>query len=260
MIDRRLSSYMSSAHLMLFIETIKRYESLYDGVEWFTETIRMGLSEKQLCHRIESAASTTGHRTKTWGHFVAAHPTCYLRLAITIDLSFSHGRLPEEQDFPTDLQESSDGIVNSLHPTPSHVETPSAPRDVSLSLDNNSVESTARHSAMENARKQQMIDPFSGWVDLDDSKSQGSRWEETAVEFHCQHYMDRKVGTPPPATYEPAKSLEDETATISGLSPLKEWLTEMDVAEDQVDQSLADYDDAGMLSSTRIDDWMPSSS
>jgi hypothetical protein len=114
-IDVKLSSYnknSSSAlsnpqevakqnRLNILIEAMKTYQPQYDGVDYVSETIRHIVTLAQLDTPAPPSASNT---ISDWTDILASQPGCYLRLAMTMDLSLSKGRLPEESDFPASLR------------------------------------------------------------------------------------------------------------------------------------------------------------
>lgn len=54
----------------------------------------------------------------SWIEILQLQPSCYLRLAMTMDLSISHGKLPEESDFPPGLRDViRSSITATLSPT-----------------------------------------------------------------------------------------------------------------------------------------------
>ncbi|KAM5343923.1 hypothetical protein ACJ41O_012460 [Fusarium nematophilum] len=110
-INCRLTSCLPSSGPGFLIDAMKTYEYLYDGVEWVSETIKLIMRQRELVQLIESTFSGSTHRTKKWENIIATNPICYLRLAMTMDLSFSQGRLPEERDFPRRLRETPNNVA-----------------------------------------------------------------------------------------------------------------------------------------------------
>ncbi|KAM6524524.1 hypothetical protein FALCPG4_010134 [Fusarium falciforme] len=105
MINGRLNGSLQDSRLVVLFQAMRTYEYLYDGVEWVAETIKLIMGQKQLAHLLESALSRTSLASESWESFLASNPTGYLRVAVTMDLSFSQGRLPEEKDFPARLRD-----------------------------------------------------------------------------------------------------------------------------------------------------------
>ncbi|KAK9777243.1 putative Zn(2)-C6 fungal-type domain-containing protein [Seiridium cardinale] len=87
--------------LNILIEAMKTYQPQYDGVDYVSETIRHIVTLAQLDTPAPPAVSNP---IKDWQDILASQPGCYLRLAMTMDLSLSKGRLPEESDFPASLR------------------------------------------------------------------------------------------------------------------------------------------------------------
>ncbi|KAH9903732.1 hypothetical protein F4778DRAFT_735304 [Xylariomycetidae sp. FL2044] len=100
--------------LDILIEAMKTYQPQYDGVDYVSETIRHIINLAQLDPPADSTTnpasllSTRGNSSHSsisdWTDILASQPGCYLRLAMTMDLSLSKGRLPEESDFPESLR------------------------------------------------------------------------------------------------------------------------------------------------------------
>lgn len=82
------------SRLNVLIQAMKELHPKYDGVDSISKTIRYFME----CTYLE------GRCTDSDRDILARHPTYYLRLVMTLDLSFSQDRLPEESDFPTKLR------------------------------------------------------------------------------------------------------------------------------------------------------------
>jgi hypothetical protein len=114
-IDVKLSSYnknnapfgsnpqevVKQHRLNILIEAMKTYQPQYDGVDYVSETIRHIVTLAQLD---TPAAPSSANHINDWQDILASQPGSYLRLAMTMDLSLSKGRLPEESDFPASLR------------------------------------------------------------------------------------------------------------------------------------------------------------
>ncbi|KAH6651705.1 hypothetical protein BKA67DRAFT_679981 [Truncatella angustata] len=114
-IDVKLSTYNKSTssaittpqqavkqhRLNILIEAMKTYQPQYDGVDYVSETIRHIVTLAQLD---TPAPPSVTNPINDWQDILASQPGCYLRLAMTMDLSLSKGRLPEEADFPASLR------------------------------------------------------------------------------------------------------------------------------------------------------------
>jgi hypothetical protein len=84
--------------LNILIEAMKTYQPQYDGVDKISDTIRHIVNLAQL------DGGGDGGKIKDWTDILTSHPSLYLRLALTMDLSFSKDRLPVEGDFPASLR------------------------------------------------------------------------------------------------------------------------------------------------------------
>lgn len=83
---------------------MKLYTPQYDGCDYVSETIRHIMTLAQLDTPTPLPATSTTSTISNWTDILASQPGCYLRLAMTMDLSFAKGRLPEESDFPASLR------------------------------------------------------------------------------------------------------------------------------------------------------------
>lgn len=92
---------MKQHRLNILIEAMKTYQPQYDGVDYVSETIRHIVTLAQLD---TPAPPTIANPISDWQDILASQPGSYLRLAMTMDLSLSKGRLPEESDFPASLR------------------------------------------------------------------------------------------------------------------------------------------------------------
>jgi hypothetical protein len=111
-LDVKLSSLRSSVQvadgqaalkqhrLNILIEAMKTYQPQYDGVDKISDTIRhiVGLAQ------LDGIPPDNGGKIRDWSDILTSHPSLYLRLALTMDLSLSKDRLPEEGDFPASLR------------------------------------------------------------------------------------------------------------------------------------------------------------
>ncbi|KAI1342803.1 fungal-specific transcription factor domain-containing protein [Xylariaceae sp. FL0016] len=132
-IDVKLSSHHNSLkgqqalkqhRLNILIEAMKTYQPQYDGVDYISETIRHIINLAQLDppsnadllplqhegghgHGHGSGGGGGLHQQPAiadWTDILASQPGCYLRLAMTMDISLSKGRLARESDFPVKLR------------------------------------------------------------------------------------------------------------------------------------------------------------
>ncbi|OTB04416.1 hypothetical protein M426DRAFT_320779 [Hypoxylon sp. CI-4A] len=97
--------------LNILIEAMKSFQPQYDGVDYISETIRHIINLAHLDAPTSSGPvfSNVGNDGKQttisdWTDILASQPGYYLRLAMTMDLCFSKGRLVEESDFPENLR------------------------------------------------------------------------------------------------------------------------------------------------------------
>lgn len=121
-------SELKQHRLNVLIEAMKTYQPQYDGVDFVSETVRHIVNLAQL-DGVQPNASEGGTpsnnnnnnnndtttteppengnidgQIQDWTDLLISHPSLYLRLALTMDLSISKARLPEEGDFPANLR------------------------------------------------------------------------------------------------------------------------------------------------------------
>ncbi|KXH28395.1 fungal specific transcription factor domain-containing protein [Colletotrichum simmondsii] len=115
--DPNTQSALKQHRLNILIEAMKTYQPQYDGVDWVSETIRhiVNLAQIESPAPGDSANATPGGAViADWTDILASQPSSYLRLALTMDLSLSKGRLPEDGDFPVSLRGLFTGGFNPL--------------------------------------------------------------------------------------------------------------------------------------------------
>lgn len=113
-LDVKLSSHNKSSssnplkqhRLNILIQAMKSFQPQYDGVDYISETIRhiVNLTQLDTPAPLPTAKTATTTNISDWTDILASQPGCYLRLAMTMDLSLSKGRLPDESDFPDSLR------------------------------------------------------------------------------------------------------------------------------------------------------------
>lgn len=111
--DLYSQSALKQHRLNILIEAMKTYQPQYDGVDWVSETIRHVVNLAQLDSASGQDADGAGDGSAgsngsggvcDWTDILTSHPSLYLRLALTMDLSLSKDRMPEEGDFPASLR------------------------------------------------------------------------------------------------------------------------------------------------------------
>ncbi|KAI0169137.1 fungal-specific transcription factor domain-containing protein [Hypoxylon sp. FL1284] len=97
--------------LNILIEAMKTYQPQYDGVDYISETIRHIINLAQLDAPASAGVGFSSFcndgkqpSISDWTDILASQPGYYLRLAMTMDLCFSKGRLVGESDFPANLR------------------------------------------------------------------------------------------------------------------------------------------------------------
>ncbi|KAH8685115.1 hypothetical protein BGZ61DRAFT_454958 [Ilyonectria robusta] len=104
--------------LNMLIDAMKTYRPRYYIVDWVARTIRHIVSVAQQWLPSTRVRSGNGMSVASWIEILQLQPSCYLRLAMTMDLSISHGKLPEESDFPPGLRDVvRSSVTATLSPT-----------------------------------------------------------------------------------------------------------------------------------------------
>lgn len=101
-----VSVQQKQQQLGILLETMSTYQPRYYIADWVMKTVRhvVGLARQWSSERplsFETLAPTSA----CWRNMLQTEPSHYLRLAMTMDLSISHGKLPEENDFPPSLRQ-----------------------------------------------------------------------------------------------------------------------------------------------------------
>lgn len=76
---------------------MKVYQPRYDGVEWVSYAVRFAVDLAQ-------PTLSSNVLIKGWRDLLVQQPSLYLRLSLSIDLSLSQLKIPDEQDFPLMLR------------------------------------------------------------------------------------------------------------------------------------------------------------
>ncbi|KAM0335495.1 hypothetical protein ACHAQA_000543 [Verticillium albo-atrum] len=114
-LDPNTQSALKQHRLNILIEAMKTYQPQYDGVDWVSDTIRHIVNLAELDPPKDGAnAPAGGAAISDWTDILASQPSSYLRLALTMDLALSKGRLPEDADFPVSLRGLFTGGFNPL--------------------------------------------------------------------------------------------------------------------------------------------------
>ncbi|VUC25686.1 unnamed protein product [Clonostachys rosea] len=88
------------SRLGVLIDVMKEYEPRYDGVEWVSYALRYAVNLLQPYSNLASKGSIASSTD-----LLTQEPGVCLRLILTIDLSLSKVKIPEDRDFPAALRE-----------------------------------------------------------------------------------------------------------------------------------------------------------
>ncbi|EEU34405.1 uncharacterized protein NECHADRAFT_21539, partial [Fusarium vanettenii 77-13-4] len=98
--DQAHTSGATQQQLNTLIQFMRVYWPRYDGVEWVSEIIRHIIKLAQL----DEPSVRRSSLNVNWADMFAFQPRSYLRLVLSLDLSLSKGRLPQDWDFPIKLR------------------------------------------------------------------------------------------------------------------------------------------------------------
>lgn len=117
--SRSSSSHAHSGHrntqeseshntLIVLERAMKDYQAGYNGAGWVSKAIKYFMECTYLDQPAPSpwapqSQENTNSQDENRTDVLMRSPTCYLRMAFTIDLSLSMNRLPDEADFPSTL-------------------------------------------------------------------------------------------------------------------------------------------------------------
>lgn len=102
----------------VLLKTMSSYRPRYYIADWVMSTICyvVKLASQQF-PELPSRKGATNSSLACWSDILLTQPSYYLRLAMTVDLSISHGKLPEDCDFPPSLRHPSQ-VDKALNPHP----------------------------------------------------------------------------------------------------------------------------------------------
>lgn len=84
-------------------EAMDTYRPKYYIVDWVVKAVWHIV---HLARQFLSSMAPPGLSPSSWTELLQLMPSSYLRLVITLEMSISHGKLPEESDFPPTLRGS----------------------------------------------------------------------------------------------------------------------------------------------------------
>lgn len=90
---------------------MKLYRRKYDGTEEVSATIERILTDADCrSHKLLGSATrgemtlNSSNASADWCELLSHNPKFYLRLTLSLDLSFSRGKFPTDSDFPAELR------------------------------------------------------------------------------------------------------------------------------------------------------------
>ncbi|KAM5383790.1 hypothetical protein ACJZ2D_001779 [Fusarium nematophilum] len=102
--------------LNILLETMSTYRPRYYIADWVMRTVQHVVDEAKQWFPSPSDAGPSRPGLASWMDMLQVQPNYYLRLAMTVDLSISHGKLPDESDFPPPLRQvSPNGIPQTFY-------------------------------------------------------------------------------------------------------------------------------------------------
>ncbi|KAF4463315.1 Cutinase transcription factor 1 beta [Fusarium albosuccineum] len=107
-----LSLNQKQQQVKILLETMSTYRGHYYTTDWIMNTIKHVVNiARDRPPSLPSATGGSNSSLTSWGDMLQAQPSYYLKLAMTVDLGISHGKLPDECDFPIPLQQGSQQMV-----------------------------------------------------------------------------------------------------------------------------------------------------
>lgn len=108
--------------LSILIKAMKTSRPQYYMANWVVQSVRhvVNLAQQWLA-AVPNRRGGAGKPITSWTEILEQYPILYLRMATTMDLSISNGKLPEESDFPPSLR---DVLQNYMSTTASPAMTP----------------------------------------------------------------------------------------------------------------------------------------
>ncbi|KAF7560803.1 hypothetical protein G7046_g3341 [Stylonectria norvegica] len=98
-----LRSVQKHVRLKSLIDSMKTYHAQYDVADFVVNAVRHIVDLIQL-EGIHPVIGSSAKDSFEWTDILSMNPSLYLRLALTIDLSLSKDRLPDDRDFPPSLR------------------------------------------------------------------------------------------------------------------------------------------------------------
>lgn len=87
--------------LRVLINALKEHRPRYDGIEWISYTLRYAVNLAEM-----NSARMPKKLVGSWADLLTQQPSFCLRLALTVDLSISQVKIPDDRDFPVVLRGS----------------------------------------------------------------------------------------------------------------------------------------------------------
>lgn len=97
------------SRLMNLSEAMDTYRPKYYIVDWVVKAVwHIVHLARQFLSSMAVHNGVMGLSPTSWTELLQLMPSSYLRLVITLEMSISHGKLPEESDFPPTLRTSAE--------------------------------------------------------------------------------------------------------------------------------------------------------
>lgn len=97
------------SRLMNLSEAMDTYRPKYYIVDWVVKAVwHIVHLARQFLSSLAVHNGVVGLSPTSWTELLQLMPSSYLRLVITLEMSISHGKLPEESDFPPTLRTSAE--------------------------------------------------------------------------------------------------------------------------------------------------------
>ncbi|KAM5364609.1 hypothetical protein ACJZ2D_011390 [Fusarium nematophilum] len=209
----KLTADLKARHrrLRVLINTLKEYRPRYDGMEWFSYALRYVVNLAQF-----HSTSLSKGSVASWTDLLTQEPSFCLRLTLTIDLSLSRSKIPEDQDFPMALRgvlRPKIGLIRELaleEPSPSKRQRETSLHHIDLELEAGSLKDP-RPSECSSQQRQSYPQPqISEDVPKESSLATA---EEGPVEMDEQAVLEGLI-SPFPVVTEPSKNNDQESNPV----------------------------------------------
>lgn len=213
------------SRLMNLSEAMDTYRPKYYIVDWVVKAVwHIVHLARQFLSSMAVQNGVMGLSPTSWTELLQLMPSSYLRLVITLEMSISHGKLPEESDFPPTLRTSAE-ISFSIPNMSKYLEFDTAPRQSS---------EKNRTEEQEDRRVTEVVDDGPDFsTNFDFSTAMDSLGDDLVFQTPRTHHQDKvaevvnPVAEPPPpmvsTAMDTSTGLDAFDGTFQGEDEFDEW-------------------------------------